>query len=177
MKEISTPVHRLDRGPRADGSGQHPPRPGGAEGAAPHPSLPPCLSGGVRRRASAPSGVVDARWGPGRAPWWSRWSAPTARTPAHGMRPCPAPGAFPGPSGAGHRAHPPDPGPHGLSGLPLDRRFPLRVRGPFPDLPPCPPLRPAVPPAARHWAGAVLYPPLPEDMARLLTHQKGEKEP
>ena len=32
------------------------------------------------------AGVIDPPWGRDPAPWWSRWSAPTGRPPAPGMR-------------------------------------------------------------------------------------------
>ena len=71
------PVHRLDRGTS------------GLMAVAKHPHAQEVLKGQLHTPA------FRRVWGPGRAPWWSRWSAPTARTPAHGMRPCPAPGGVP----------------------------------------------------------------------------------
>ena len=164
MKETFHPVHRLDRGTSGLlAVAKPPPRPGGAEGAAPHPRpsavtyLAVCDGGA----SAPPSGVIDAPLGPWEGSLVEQMVRPDgkdARTRYETLSRTGGPFAWLRlelDTGRTHqiRVH------MASLGCPLTGDFLYGYRGPFPDLPPCPPLRPAVPPAARHWAGAVLYPP------------------
>ena len=156
------PVHRLDKGTS------------GLLVAAKHPHaqerLKLQLHTGAFRRVylavcdgvpPAPSGMINAPIGQTEGSLMAREVRPDGQA-----RPHPLPGAarlrppHPGGAGAGDRAHPSNPRPHGPPGLPPHRGLPVRDRKPGAHRPPRPPLRAAGadPPHHRH-AAALCRPP------------------
>ena len=102
------------------------------------------LPGGVRRDALPRPGSHRR---PHRA--CPRLSLGSAGGPGGAVRPHPLPGGMylrsplAGGAAAGHRTHPPDPGPHGPHGLSPHWGLSLRSGGSGAHHPACPPLRPA----------------------------------